>query len=124
MTGEKVKKFTYVVLFFGGIGLIILVLLYFESGSSALKENTIIAPSPSANNSEVEEVPSLSNLFDPQFSKDSNPLSSNSSNLPGQVPLKQKVYSQSGKNTCEIYGQTIPEGVVIYDTTCTPSLKD
>ena len=73
-----------------------------------------------------DKTPSLSDLFNQAFSK-TQPNSSNIDNphildsqLTGPTP---KLKNPLDEGSCEIYNQEVPEGVVIFDTTCTPDNK-
>lgn len=126
--GKKRKLLFFAFLILGSTLLLILVVVlhtkYFWPQSQGDNIENNLSSGEKIN---TENLPALSDFFNFTVLEDNNNQTLNTDSQRQDDVLirpKNKTDNLASKDSCEIDGQSVPEGVVIFDTTCTTSEAD
>ena len=118
------SELKYILLFLSGITLIVLLILLFNRTMLNLQTNqTTLNLSPTPVALQENEVQSINSFFarrslDINSEENGSDISTLFNKVSNEFKETDLIQEKNSDNTCEIDGQPVNEGVVIYDTTC------
>lgn len=123
MDDERKRKTFFVVVLFISIIFFLLSLIYYVNNTKKIDNVTISLDDRPIRETKSENTSSLTDLFKQAFI-DKNvytPTATGSQVLDSQFTKgNRKIQNPFAIGSCEINNQTVPVGVVVFDTTCTP----